>query len=102
MSPKRSTRDWVVDSVAFVVAILLALFTYTDGRSDPVPHPLLVVDFWSGMALCLTLWFRRRWPVQLALLAAAISMYSDAASGPTLVLIMTVAVHKPWRTSIWV
>lgn len=102
MSPKRSTRDWIVDSVAFVLAMLLALFTYSDGESDPVPHLLLAVDFWSGMALCLTLWFRRRWPVQLALLAAAVSMYSDAASGPTLVLIMTVAVHKPWRTSIWV
>ncbi|HWD77592.1 MAG TPA: histidine kinase [Kribbella sp.] len=102
MRPKRSTRDWVVDSVAFVLAVLIALFTYSDGESDPVPRLLLAFDFWSGMALCLTLWFRRRWPVQLALLAAAVSTYSDAAAGPTLVLIMTVAVHKPWRTSIWV
>ncbi|NUR97295.1 MAG: sensor histidine kinase [Kribbellaceae bacterium] len=102
MRPARSTRDWIVDSLAFVLAILLALFTYSDGRSDPVSHELLAFDFWSGMAMCLTLWFRRRWPVPLALLAAAVSTYSDAASGPTLVLIMTVAVHKPWRTSIWV
>ncbi|MFG1911701.1 sensor histidine kinase [Kribbella sp. NPDC048928] len=100
--PRRSTRDWVVDSVAFVVAILIALLTYNDGRSDQVPGVLLAIDFWSGMLLALTLWFRRRWPVQLALIAAAISVYSDAAAGPTLVLIMTVAVHKPWRTSLWV
>lgn len=102
MSRRRSTRDWIVDSIAFVLAIVLGLFTYSDGEGDRVPHLLLAVDFWSGMALCLTLWFRRRWPVQLALIAALISSYSDAAAGPTLVLIMTVAVHKPWRTSVWV
>ncbi|MGZ0151412.1 sensor histidine kinase [Kribbella sp. WER1] len=102
MGQKRSTRDWIVDSVAFVLAILIALFTYSDGESDPVPRMLLVADLWTGLALCLTLWFRRRWPVQLALLACLLSTYSDSAAGPTLVLIMTVAVHKPWRTSVWV
>ena len=52
---------------------------YDSGRHDPIPAGLLAVDFIVGMALCLTLWFRRRWPVQLALLAAAISTFSDAA-----------------------
>jgi signal transduction histidine kinase len=99
---RRSTRDWIVDSVAFVLAVLIGLYTYSEGEIDPVPKVLLEIDFWSGMALCLALWFRRRWPVQLALAAAAISVYSDAAAGPTLVLVMTVAIHKPWRTSVWV
>ena len=100
--PRRTARNWVVDSVAFVLAVLIGLFAYSEGESDPVPRMLLAIDFWSGMALCLSLWFRRRWPVQLALLAAVVSVYSDAAAGPTLVLIMTVAVHRAWRTSIWV
>jgi signal transduction histidine kinase len=52
------------------------------------------------MALCLTLWFRRRWPVQLALIAAALATFSDAASAPTLLLVMTVAVYKPLRTTL--
>ena len=60
------------------------------------------MDFYSGMALCLALWFRRRWPVQLALIAAVISIYSEAASGPGLVLIMTVAVYRPFRTTLLV
>ena len=96
--PRRTARNWVVDSVAFVLAVLIGLFAYSEGESDPVPRMLLAIDFWSGMALCLSLWFRRRWPVQLALLAAVVSVYSDAAAGPTLVLIMTVAVHRAWRT----
>jgi len=69
---RRSTRDWIVDSIVFVAAVLLGLWTYSDGRTDPVDPTLLALDFWSGMALCLTLWFRRRWPVQLALIAAVV------------------------------
>ncbi|MEV6272924.1 histidine kinase [Kribbella sp. NPDC051936] len=100
--PRRTARNWVVDSVSFVLAVLIALLAYSEGESDPVSRTLLAVDFWSGMVLCLALWFRRRWTVPLALLAAAVSVYSDAAAGPVLVLTMTVAVHKPWQTSIWV
>ncbi|MEU4287872.1 histidine kinase [Kribbella sp. NPDC026596] len=97
---RRSTRDWIVDSITFVLAVLLGLYTYSEGERDPVNQTLLALDLLSGMALCLTLWFRRRWPVQLALVAAVVSIYSEAASGATLLLIMTVAIHKPWRTSL--
>jgi len=99
---RRSTRDWIVDSIVFVLAVLLGIWTFSEGQQDPVDPTLLALDFASGMALCLTLWFRRRWPVQLALIAAVVSIYSEAASGPTLVLIMTVAIHKPWRTSLMI
>lgn len=96
---RRTARDWVVDSLVFLCAVLLGLYTYDEGERDPVSRVLLNLDLLSGMVLCLSLWFRRRWPVQLALLAAVFSIYSDASSGATLVLIMTVAIHRPWRTS---
>lgn len=89
-----------MDSIVFVLAILFGIWTFSEGESDPVHRGLLAFDFVSGMALCLTLWFRRRWPVQLALVAAVVTIYSEAASGAALVLIMTVAIHKPWRTSL--
>ena len=89
-----------MDSIVFVLAILFGIWTFSEGESDPVHQGLLAFDFVSGMALCLTLWFRRRWPVQLALVAAVFTIYSEAASGAALVLIMTVAIHKPWRTSL--
>ena len=84
-----------MDSIVFVLAILFGIWTFSEGENDPVHSSLLAFDFVSGMALCLTLWFRRWWPVQLALVAAVVSIYSEAASGAALVLIMTVAIHKP-------
>jgi signal transduction histidine kinase len=99
---RRSTRDWIVDSIVFVCAVLFGLYTYSEGEHDPVNTALLALDLYSGLALCLLLWFRRRWPTQLALLAAVVTIYSEASSGAALVLIMTVAIHKPWRTSLLV
>jgi signal transduction histidine kinase len=90
----------VVDSLSFVLAILISLVSYDSGRNDPIPSWLHDVDFIIGMALCLTLWFRRRWPVQLAVVAAVISAFSDAAAGPTLMIILTVAIYRPFRTTL--
>ncbi|MFI6833934.1 sensor histidine kinase [Kribbella sp. NPDC050241] len=99
---RRSTRDWIVDSIVFVVAVLLGLVLFDQSQKEGVSSTLLAVDFCAGMALCLTLWFRRRWPVQLALIAAVVSIFSDTASAATLILILSVAVYKPWRATLLV
>src|SRR5882757_5808558 len=65
---RRSRRDWVVDTLIFIVALLGSVFLYDAGDHDPISSGLLALDFVSGILLCFTLWFRRRWPVQLALL----------------------------------
>jgi signal transduction histidine kinase len=97
---RRSARDWAVDSLVFVISLFGSLWLYDDGSRDAVSSTFLAFDLFAGMALCLTLWFRRRWPVQLALIAAALATFSDAASAPTLLLVMTVAVYKPLRTTL--
>jgi signal transduction histidine kinase len=98
--PRRSARDWIVDSLLFVVAVFSGFLLYDDGKSDPISPDLLAVDFYAGMALCVTLWFRRRWPVQLALVGAAVSTFSDTAGIAALLLILTVAIHRPFKTSL--
>ena len=57
---RRSARDWVVDSLVFVVAVVSGLILYDQGMKDNVSGFVLTADFYCGMALCLTLWFRRR------------------------------------------
>src|SRR5689334_6168295 len=99
---RRTPRDWVVDSVAFVLAIGFGLAVWTDSRTSLSSHLLAELDLWSGLALCLTLWFRRRWPVQLALIASVVSTFSDTASGATLVLIMSVAIYRRLRLTVLV
>jgi signal transduction histidine kinase len=99
---RRSRRDWVVDTLIFVAALLGSGLLYDAGDSDPISSGLLAIDFWSGIALCFTLWFRRRWPVQLAILAAVMTTYSDAAGAASLLLVMTVTIYKPLRATLWV
>jgi signal transduction histidine kinase len=99
-STRRSARDWIVDSVVFVTAVLSGLILYDDGKDDPISGSLLALDFYAGMALCLALWFRRRWPVQLALISAAVGIFSDTAGGAGLILILTVAIHRRLRTTL--
>ncbi|GAA1580665.1 histidine kinase [Kribbella hippodromi] len=98
--PRRSTRDWVVDSVAFVLAVLIGLVLYTDGEKDSISRWILAADFWAGMAFCLTLWFRRRWPVQLALIGAVLSTFSESSGIAALMMILTVAIYRPFRTTL--
>ncbi|MDX2971415.1 sensor histidine kinase [Kribbella solani] len=100
--PRRSARDWVVDSVAFAVAVLIGLVLFTDGEQDSVSHWLLAADFYVGMAFCLTLWFRRRWPVQLALVGAVVSAFSESSGIAALMMILTVAIYRPFRITLLV
>ncbi|WP_433008656.1 sensor histidine kinase [Kribbella sp. CA-294648] len=97
--PRRSVRDWAVDSLSFLVAVFGGFLLYDDGKSDPIAPWLLALDFWAGMALCLALWFRRRWPVQLGVISALLGTFSDTAGIATLFLILTVAIYRPFRTT---
>jgi signal transduction histidine kinase len=98
--PRRSARDWIVDSLVFVVAVFSGFLLYEDGKSDPISPDLLAFDFYAGMALCLALWFRRRWPVQLALISAVIGTFSDSAGGAGIIIILTVAIYCRLRTTL--
>jgi len=94
--PKRSTRDWIVDVLAFLTAVLGGLLIY-GLQASIEPHAsdeLLFLDLVAGGVLCLTLWWRRRWPVQLSVLAALFGTFSAASSIAGLILLFTVAVHR--------
>jgi signal transduction histidine kinase len=96
----RSVRDWVVDVSLVLLALAFGALVVMDAAIHPVPppSPLLVADLATGVLGCLLLWWRRRWPVGIALLLAAIATYSDMVSGAVLIALFTVAVHRPLRT----
>jgi signal transduction histidine kinase len=97
---RRSARDWAVDVVLFLVALALGVIFVGLAFSHPEPPPDLLVffDLLAGSLGCVALWWRRRWPVAVALLLAAIGTFSDMAGPAVLIALFTVAVHRPTRT----
>ncbi|WP_232544338.1 sensor histidine kinase [Streptomyces buecherae] len=96
--PRRGPRDWTVDLSAFVLAALFSFMTAGSVVEDPDLSELWIfVDQVLGMLACAALWFRRRWPVPLAAAMLLASTASHFVIGPSLVVMFTVAVHRPFR-----
>ena len=93
---RRSVRDWVVDVTCFVLALAGgAVFVGMALSETPDQSPTLVwLDVIAGTLCCALLWWRRRWPVQVAVLAALAGGLSDMASVAVLIALFTVAVHR--------
>ena len=99
---RRSRRDWVVDTLLFLVAVVFGLLVIggqLEASAPPVPTWLLTADVIAGALSCAGLWLRRRWPVGLALALMALSTLSEVAGGAMVVALFTVAVHRPPRTT---
>jgi signal transduction histidine kinase len=60
-------------------------------------HVLLIVDVALGLVSYVAVFFRRRWPVTVALLLSVISAFSGSASGPAVLAAVSVATRRRWR-----
>ncbi|NED13427.1 histidine kinase [Streptomyces sp. SID9124] len=95
---RRTVRDWAVDLTAFLCAAGIGLATLATIEADPTTSDTFVlVDSLVGAAACCALWFRRRWPVGLALALTVLSTVEPVAAGALLVALFSVAVHRPFR-----
>jgi signal transduction histidine kinase len=93
-SPARSRRDWLADLAVFLFAVSFGLVLVDQSPGAP-SDALLAADVVFGSIACLALWWRRRWPVGVALALAVPAAFSDMASGAVLIALFTVAVHRP-------
>ncbi|ALG13853.1 sensor histidine kinase [Kibdelosporangium phytohabitans] len=104
MKRRRSVRDWLVDTTLFLFAALLGVLAVNDRFNGSVPMPdpawLFQVDQVLGLLACCTVWIRKRWPVEIALILLAVSTFSELTAGGMLVVLFTVAVHRPPRISL--
>ncbi|MFB9333850.1 sensor histidine kinase [Actinoplanes octamycinicus] len=104
--PRRSTRDWVIDTVCFVLGFGFTVLATADllGWHTGVVREWHPTDSWmiwldgvlSGIA-GIGLWWRRRFLWPLATLALVLSAFSVAGAFTLLILMLTVAVHCPFR-----
>jgi signal transduction histidine kinase len=101
----RSTRDWFVDTAMFVLALAFWLFIAATSLKAPPPPDFLWLDRAKeivGVLACGAIWYRRRWPLTIAVTLVLLSVVSDFATGAMLVALFVVAVHQPVRTTLMV
>jgi signal transduction histidine kinase len=99
---RRRPRDWVVDTLLFLAAVIFGLLVIGGRLEGSTPMPpgwLLAADVMAGAAGCAGLWLRRRWPVGLAVVLIALSTFSESVAGAMVLGLLTVAIHRPPRTT---
>jgi signal transduction histidine kinase len=95
-TPPRSLRDWLVDVVAFAVALAIGAIALA-GTWHQHATWVAGLDIALGFCACVALWARRAHPVGVALGVMAVSAVSASAGGAALVALFTVAVLRPPR-----
>lgn len=101
---RRSARDWVVDSLMFLIALGFGLLGVVNlpGEPPPPPRPELfaVADQLVALGGCTALWWRRRWPVQIAVVLTLLSAFFPLVGGAMLAALFSLCVHRPPRVGL--
>ena len=96
-STRRSTRDWIVDTAAFVFALAIGFaFLLEEDHRTALSEEQWAADALVGFVCCCALWLRRRHPVGVLaalILPAAVATSPSAAA---MIAYFTVAVHRPF------
>ncbi|WDZ87088.1 sensor histidine kinase [Micromonospora cathayae] len=104
-SARRTMRDWLVDVLCFVLALGWTVVATVDAASpEPqfatrLPYGWMIpADAALGVLFAVLLWFRRRWPVALAVASLPLTVFSMASAVSSLIIYFTVVVHR--RTAV--
>ncbi|MFE4370406.1 sensor histidine kinase [Streptomyces sp. NPDC056835] len=95
--PRRTVRDWIIDTLMFVFAATIGLIALEAGEKAGNPDNIVFADMIVGVLACCALWTRRRWPVGLALVLAVVNVVAPVSGGAAVVALFCVAVHRPFR-----
>ncbi len=97
--PRRAPRDWAIDTGLFMAAAAYGVLISGLRVEDPhtagtIPVWLFNLDQAVGLLACIALWFRRRWPLGLALVLIGLSVYLEMVVGAMLVAMFTVGTRR--------
>lgn len=103
MPTPRAARDRAVDATGCLIAALFgALFLSSSLHSATAPLPVaqIVVDATCGGLACVLLWWRKRWPIAVALACVLLGAFSSSATAPGLLALFSLAIHRPFRPAL--
>jgi signal transduction histidine kinase len=98
-------RERAVDGVVVVLAVVVgALFLSPELHDNPDPWSTteIAIDVAGGVLACAALWWRRRWPVGVAVLSLVAGVFSSSATPAGLLALSSLAVHRPARQAVLV
>jgi signal transduction histidine kinase len=96
---KRTGRDWLVDVAALLIAIGIGVLVF--GPSEDQHSELgALIDLVSGVIGWIALWWRRRWPVAVAVLTLSLSAISAFVAGAALIALFNVALRGSRRALV--
>ncbi|MEU7022872.1 histidine kinase [Streptomyces sp. NPDC046203] len=99
--PRRTVRDWVVDTTIFLLAALVGVLA-ADSSAPYNSEVVNLLDQIAGGLACCALWLRRRWPTGLAVALSAVGVFAPTAGGAMLAALFSVAVRRPFREVAWI
>ena len=96
----RTARERTVDAGGCLLAAVLGALFLSPALHDSA-HTLsttqVAVDVSCGALACLSLWWRRRWPLGVALVCLLLGTFSTSATPAGLLALFSLAVYRPIR-----
>lgn len=97
----RTPREWAADlGYALGALVLGSMILVTALQEDDKPPNVWVEAVLGGIMFAGMLLFRRARPTQLAVVWVTVGFFSAAVTGSAPVVLLSLAIHRPWRTSV--
>ena len=97
---KRTTRDWIVDVAMTLLALAVGALALGETEDLHPSDDVVFLDLLLGLVAIAALWWRRRWPLAILLLTAAIGVISTFSAGAGLLALFNVALRGSRRALV--